>query len=312
MTFKNERVSEKIFRDIPLFVEVAKFASMTQASTNLDIPLPTVSRRMSQMEKTLGMPLFHRKSRKTELTEYGQALYERYRFVVAEADAALEDLIEDMSQPRGPVRFSVHPELYLAFLSGVAGKFAARWPGIQLTCQLTARWVDLYTEPFDLDIRAGTLPDSDLKVRKLTTLTAALYATPALLRQYITPENPADLKNIPCISSIQDGGVWLMKKGNVTETAAVRVAHMVDSLSLIIELILASTGVAWLAPFSAAPYVERGDLVPLMPGWTLAGFDISVVMASNKAPKRVRLFVDFLVEHFAEVAVAQKRYNATI
>lgn len=301
MSYKNESMSEKIFRDIPLFVEAAKQSSFTKAAEVMDIPLPTVSRRISTMEKALGIPLFYRKIRRIELSEYGQALYERYRYIVDEADAALEDLFNDIKQPRGPVRFSVHPDVYHMHMSGVVGEFATMWPSINLTGHFSVHGVDLYTEPFDIDIRTGLLPDSDLKVRRLVTLTPCLYASPALLRYYSMPEKPKDLREIPCIAPSIVDEAWPIRKGKTTETVVVRPVHRVDNVQLSLELALAGTGVAWSMPRVAAPYVERGELVPVLPGWTVPGFDISAVMTSNRVPKRVRLFVDFLVEHFAKM-----------
>ncbi|MDL2207474.1 LysR family transcriptional regulator [Desulfovibrio sp. OttesenSCG-928-M16] len=302
MNFKNESVTEKLFRDIPIFVEAAKHGSFTLAGEAMDIPLPTVSRRIAGMEKILGVPLFYRKTRKVELSEYGQALYERYRFVVDEVDASLEELFSDIKEPRGPVRFSVHPEVYHLYMAGVVSGFAAQWPGIQLTGQFSARGVDLYTEPFDLDIRAGQLPDSDLIVRKLVTLTPRLYASPKLLQHHPLPETPKDLAaTIPCIAPMLADEVWPVSRGKITEKVTIRPVHRVDNLQLSLELALAGAGVAWSVAHVAAPYVERGELVPVLPEWTVPGFDISAVMASSRIPKRVRLFVDYLVQHFSRV-----------
>lgn len=300
MLYKNESISEKVFRDIPLFVEAARLNSFTLAAESMDIALPTVSRRIAAMEKALGIPLFYRKTRQIELSEYGRTLYERYRFIVEEADAALEELLNDIGQPRGPVRFSVHAEVYHTYMSGLLGRFAAQWPGIQLTGQFSSRWVDLYSEPFDLDIRTGKLPDSDLKVRKLITLTPGLYASPGLLRHHASLETPGDLMKIPCIAPVLlADDVWPMHKGKRSETVVVKTSHRVDNLLLSLELAVAGAGVAWSVPSVAAPHVEKGELVRVLPGWTVPGFDISVVMASSQIPKRVRLFVDFLVDHFA-------------
>lgn len=301
MYFKNESMIEKLFRDIPLFVEAAKQNSFTKAAEIMDIPLPTVSRRISAMEKTLGVPLFYRKTRRVELSEYGQSLYERYRFIVDEAEAALDQLFTDIKQPKGPVRFSVHPEVYYTYMSGVVGEFTARWPGIQLTGHFSARGVDLYTEPFDIDIRTGLLPDSDLKVRRLVTLTPCLYASPIFLQHYFTPSTPQELAKLPCIAPTLVDEAWPLIRGKAKETVVVRHAHRVDNLQLSLELALAGAGIAWSVPPVAVPYVERGDLVPVLPDWTVPGFDISVVMPPAGMPKRVRLFVDYLVEYFSRL-----------
>ena len=309
MNFKNESINEKLFKDIPLFVEAAKQSSFTLAAEALDMPLPTVSRRIAAMEKALGIPLFYRKARKIELSEYGQTLYERYRFIVDEAGAALEELLDDIKEPRGLVRFSVHQDVYHTYMPGVVAGFAAQWPGIQLVAQFSSRWVDLYTEPFDLDIRAGVLPDSDLKARRLASVTPSLFASPKLLKHYPRPETPGDLAALPCISPTLAGEPWPMHNGALNESIQVRPLHRVDNLQLSLELALAGAGVTWLVHPAVTPYVESGELVPVLPGWTITGFDICAVMASSQVPKRVRLFVDYLVDYFARLKRRAKEFK---
>lgn len=290
---------EKFFRDIPLFVEVARQKNFTRAAQVLSTPTPTVSRRIAAMESALGMPLFRRGPRKTELTDNGRRLYERCRDIVTQADAALDELLRDMKEPAGKVRFSVAPDVYANYLSGVVAGFASRWPSIHLHAHFSERWVDLHVEPFDLDIRVGPLPDSDLIVRRLHTVQPRLYASPALLERYRAPTRPVDLGSIPCISIAQHSDYWELSQGKRKEKVPVLAVHTVNSISLSLELALAGIGVAWLVPIVAAKYTESGELIPLLPDWHIPGGVLNAVMADRHVPQRVRLFLDYLVEHFA-------------
>ena len=290
---------EKFFRDIPLFVEVAKQKSFTGAARVLSTPTPTISRRIAAMEEALGMPLFHRGPRKTELTDNGRRLYERCRDIVTQADEALDELFRDMKEPAGKVRFSIAPDVYANYLSGVVSGFAARWPSIHLHAHFSERWVDLHVEPFDLDIRVGPLPDSDLIVRRLHTVQPRLYASPMLMERYRIPTKPGDLSKIPCISIANHGDYWELSKGKKKEKVPVFSVHTVNSISLSLELALAGIGVAWLVPIVAAKHEESGDLLPLLPDWHIPGGVLNAVMADRHVPQRVRLFLDYLVEHFS-------------
>lgn len=287
----------RLLRDLPLFVEVAKQKNFTRAADVLEMPLSTISRRIQALEKELGVPLFYRSARKVELTESGKAFFERCGFIMAEAEAAWEELARNMKTPAGRVRISVPADIYHVYLRGAFGSFAAQWPGIQLYVNFSQRWVDLLSEPYDLDIRIGPLPDSNLKARKLVTLRPALYASPKLLEFYPAPEKPADLSKLPCI--IAHNGVWVMSKGEQTESVSVHPAHVVNSGGIALELALAGLGVTWLVPVIASRYEESGELVPLLPGWTYPSADINIVMASSQVPKRVRLFVEHLVDFFS-------------
>lgn len=293
---------EKLFRDIPLFVEAAKQKSLTRAAEALDMPLSTLSRRILQMEKELGLPLFYRSARKLELTDNGQALYERCRFVVAEAGAALEEVVRNMKSPKGRVRVSMPLDLYHGYLAGALSGFALLWPDIHLQVHLSPRWVDLLTEPFDLDIRVGPLPDSDLIARKVGSLMPGLFAAPELLKYYPRPEKPEDLAVMPCIGFAHHGDNWSLSRDGETRSVPVRAVHTVNTPSAALEFVLAGLGISWFSAPMAGPYEEKGELTRLLPEWTPpGGVDISVVTAARQMPHRVRLFIDYLAAHFADM-----------
>lgn len=295
---------EKLFRDIPLFVEVAKQKSLTKAAEALDMPLSTVSRRMLAMEKELALPLFLRSARKIELTDSGRALFERCKFVVSEAGAAFEEVLQNMKSPRGRVRVSLPIDFYHTYLTGAFSSFALQWPDIHLEVHLSYRWADLVTEPYDLDIRIGPLPDSDLIARKICTLHPALFVSPKLFEFYVRPELPADLVEFPCICFSRHGDAWSLSNGEIREQVRVKSVHTVNSMSVGLEFVLAGLGALWLPPQAAAPYEESGELLRLLPEWNIldGGADVTVVTASRQTPKRVRLFIDYLVAHFAEMS----------
>ncbi len=204
---------ERLLRDMPLFVEVAKRRSFTLAADALDMPVSTLSRRIAALEKELGLPLLRRNSRNVELTESGKEFFERCDFIVAEAEMARDIVTRNMKSPTGRVRIALTGDIYHAYMRGAFSAFAAEWPGIHLQVHFSERAVDLLTEPFDLDIRRGPLPDSGLKARRLITLWPSLYASPKLLESYSAPKEPRDLRNTPCITLAQAGDRWTMRKG---------------------------------------------------------------------------------------------------
>ena len=290
---------ERLLRDMPLFVEVARQKSFSRAADALDMPVSTLSRRIAGLERELGLPLFRRNSRNVELTESGKEFFLRCEFIVGEAEMAKDMVTRNMKSPSGRVRVSMTGDLYHTFMRGMLSAFAAKWPGIHLQVHFTERNVDLLTEPFDLDLRGGPLPDSGLKARKLITLRPALYASPSLLEFHPAPEKPEDLRNIPCITLAQAGNTWTMRKGERVETVPVNAVHTVNTISIAYEFALEGLGVSWMAPSLIPVLEEHGDLVPILPGWTSPGVDINVLMADRELPRRVRLFVDYLVNYFA-------------
>jgi len=292
----------ELLRDMPLFVEVAKTKSFSLAAENLDMYASTLSRRIALLEDRLGVPLFTRNTRRVELTDSGKMFFDKCRYLLSEATNMYDEVVHNMSKPVGPVRIAVPADLYHVYMWGMMGEFAKKWPDIYLSIHFMHRWVDLLAEPFDVDIRIGPLPDSDLRARKLISLTPGMFATREFFTRYPMPETPQDLKNTPCIVMPQQGTAWYMRKGKKTIAVTVKPAHTVNSISMALEMALAGMGIAWLSPaILEHPTLNTVSLVPVLPEWTIPDIDINAVVAGNQLPYRVRLFLDYLVAHFSRM-----------
>ncbi len=296
---------QDIFRDLPVFVEVARLKSFSRAAEVLDMPISTVSRRIAAMEKKLGAALLRRTTRSVELTAGGAAFFESCEAIVSELDNARESLLEEEQLLSGRIRLSMSPIIARFLSNTVFSSFARKFPGVRLNLYLNSRWVDLNSEPYDLEIRAGTLPDSSLRMHRLTTMRPGLYATPSLLARYKLPVRPQDLRGIPFISPVMPGHLTReMYRGEDSFKLPRRSEYVVSSLALALEFVLAGLGISSIAYSVVEPYVRSGELVRLLPEWRGENIDVSVVMPDRVPPRRVRLLVDHLVEY-----CARKNYN---
>ncbi len=289
-----------LLRDLPYFLEVAQHKSFTAAADSLDVPLSTLSRRIAAMEEMLGVSLLHRTTRSMELTESGRIFLESCRTIVAEMDSVKKRLDSVAQNPSGKIRLFLLPDIHAFYIKDVLSTFATRYPDIELHVLFSTRWNDLYGQAIDLEIRVGDLPDSDLKARKLFTEYAAPFAAPSLLEFYPAPETPGDIKNMPCIGqdhvSHQD---WKTEKDGRVENLWLRPAHIVNNVEVCLEFVLKGLGIGLFPLRMAAPHVRSGRLVRLLPEWRMPGITLSAVMPEGQIPYRVRLLLDYLVEHFA-------------
>jgi DNA-binding transcriptional LysR family regulator len=292
-----------LLRDMPIFVEVAKMKSFTKAAEALNLGISTLSRRISLLEKNLGAALFSRNTRNVELTASGKILLERCEFILAEAENACESINLNMREPVGELRISMYDDVYYGVLRGVLSQFASQWPGIGLKIDFSTRPVDLRTEPYDLVFRIGPLQDSTLMARKIFTIDPGIYASQKLLQAYALPGKPEDLSRMPCICLGRIGNIWELHNGKKTVSVAVRPAFTFSSISLCREFALDGHGVTMMRKLLAFPDKERGDLVRLLPEWSGAKHDLFALMNPGQTPKRVRVFVDYLINYFASVSV---------
>lgn len=292
---------DAFFSNLPLFMELAKLKSYTRAAQSLGLGVSTLSRRIRNLEEEMGIPLFKRNTRRVSLTESGQELFQHCETVVAEAQNAREAVIRNLGQPSGVVRVAMLSQIYQFFLADALVRFAELWPDIHLHISLSDRAVDLLTEPYDLDIRVGPLRDSALKAKKIFTVKLAVYASPKLLEVYKAPKTPQDLKHLPCITMVQGGNPWCLTKGKQREEVVVHPVHIVNSVSILQDFALAGLGATMILPPEAAPHEESGKLIRLLPEWSGSTFDMHIIMTSSQIPRRVRVFVDYISDFFAEL-----------
>ena len=288
-----------LLHDMPLFVAVSRRKSFTLAAEALGLGISTLSRRIRELEKAMGVPLFLRNTRKVELTTSGRILLERCEFILAETDSAWESVVGNMGDPSGRVRVAMPEYAYHGMLKGVLNAFAAKWPGISLSVDFLERPVDLFSEPYDLAIRPGPLPDSSLIARKLFTVEPALYASPALLRAYPEPRRPGDLRDLPCILFTRMGDTWILHRDGNKEVVHPSPTYVFNSITLCHEFAVSGLGVAMLRKPLAAPDEASGALKRILPDWSGSRFEACLLMPPGQAPQRVRVFVDYLVAYFS-------------
>lgn len=203
--------------DMALFVEVVKAKGFRNAADTIGIPNSTLSRRISELEKSIGLRLLHRTTRKIELTEAGKIYYERCKRIVSEAKLAHEQLGEILLQPSGLLRISLPVDFGTIFLTSRLKEFAEIYPGINFEIDLTPKLVDLVSQNIDVAIRMGNPPDSNLIAHKITQFHGQLFASPKYLKHYGYPEHPDDLIHHKCLG-FPNNLIWkLFLKGEAVE-----------------------------------------------------------------------------------------------
>ncbi len=288
--------------DMALFVEVAKTRSFTKAAANLTMPTSTLSRRISQLEQHLGLRLFTRSTRSLELTEAGQQYYERAQWIVSEAHAAQEDIMRLNQSPAGLIRLSLAVDFGMYYIAPLLAEFNQHYPAIRFDLDLSARRADLFSEPVDMAIRMGELADSSLYARLIAHVSLGLYAAPAYLAQYGTPQQPADLQRHQCIDFKTNDGksVWALLNKQQTYAFVLNATIRLNNMGMAQQLACMGLGICLLGAQVAAPEVQRGRLIPVLSDWQLHLVPAYALTATRLLPQRLRLWLDFLAERLGK------------
>ncbi len=287
----------ELLNDMALFVEVVKAMGFRGASAATGVPNSTLSRRVSALEKAVGLRLLHRTTRKVELTEAGKLYYERCRRIVEEARIAHEQLSEMVAQPSGMLRASMPVDMATIFLAPLLAEFVQRYPGIRFELDLTPRRVDLVTEPFDVAIRVGELPNSTLIARQIGSFVGQLFASPLYLERSGTPVRPEDLAQHECLV-FPRANTWTLSAEDRQVDVMVGGRFSVNSIGMFKSLAVLDQGIVQLPTAVVADELVSGRLLPVLPAWRTAPRPVYALTETRLLPAKTQRFIDFLQERF--------------
>ncbi|MGH8425462.1 MAG: LysR family transcriptional regulator [Pseudomonas fluorescens] len=282
-----------------LFVEVVKAHSFRRAAEAMAMPNSTLSRRISGLEKAIGLRLLNRTTRKIELTEAGQLYFDRCKRIVDEARLAHEQLGEMLAHPSGLLRASLPVDFANIYLAPLIAEFARRYPGISFEFDLTPRQVDLVSEPVDVVIRMGEPADSNLIARKLASLSRRLYASPRYLELNGEPSNPSELVNHECLR-LRKAGKWQLSHSGEVVEVEVGGRFQLNSVGMLRRLATLDLGIALLPEGIAADDLRTGLLQPVLPQWHANPIPVYALTETRLLPAKTQRFIEFLREQLEQ------------
>lgn len=291
--------------DLLLFARIVEAGSFSLAAQRLDVPKSTVSRRISLLEASLGERLLQRTTRKLVLTEFGASLLEHARKLADEVEAAAALAQHRQAAPSGKLRISVPHDFANVGMTELIPRFSALYPAVTLELDLSPRRVDLVAEGFDIAIRMGDLPeDSTLAARRVAVEHMGLYAAPSYIAQRGLPEHPDDLlqHDLLCILSRSGGPApWALQRGKVGWKRELRARLTANSPELLARMACSGMGIAASSDLFVASYVEKGELVRVLPEWEMpVATGWAVFPGRRLMPAKTRVFLDMMEEMFCK------------
>ena len=291
--------------DYILFVAVAEQESLVRAAEYLGMPKATVSRRLANLETSLGQRLLIRTTRRLTLTEFGQEFLDHCRRV-AEEVATTQDFVHSQDvQPRGRLRVSMPEDYARHNLSRAIATFIETCPEIQLDLDLSSRLVDLIGERFDLAIRMGTLEnDSTLVARKIDEQHLGLYASPIYLSLHPAPKHPDDLLHHIAVRMLSNRGQtipWKLSHGKAVWEGIPPGRLALNSIGVIQQLLLDGAGIGALPNRFTQEDVRLKRLVRILPEWGFPSVPAWAVMPMRRyLPAKTRVFLAHLEQHMVK------------
>ena len=288
---------------IQAFAQVVESGSFAKAAERLGLSTSATSRHVAELETHLQTRLLNRTTRKVSLTEGGRAYYERVVQLLADLDEAEQEASRAAVVPRGVIKLTTAVNFGVRHVGPAIAAFLAKHAEVRFDVSLADRVVDLVEEGFDLGIRIGTAGPHNVVARKLGETRIVPCASPDYLAKHGTPQVPEDLARHNCFTYeyVTPRNVWSFRDGDGRERP-VRVSGNLHSNNgdILAEAAARGAGIVFEPAFIVGPEVRAGRLVPLLQDFAPAPLPIYAVYSSRKhLSAKVRLFIDFLVEHFA-------------
>ncbi len=296
------KIDSHNLNDLMYFSQVVEHGGFSAAERVLGISKSRLSRRLTELEASLGVRLLQRSTRKLALTEAGHLFYQHCQAMLSEAQAAVNVVQQLRSSPRGTVRVSVPVTVSQTILSQILPEFMHRYPEVRVVMRVTNRVVDLFEDSIDIALRVRSDPpeNANIVVRPLWRTQQMLVGAPSLLQQNAPPLLPADLNRFETLDVPTGDGrhVFDLIAPDGTRHAHEHEPRLVTAdLMTIREAVLSGVGIAALPEMMYGSALRAGQLSPVMPGWTFPTPQLYAVFVSRQGMvPAVRAFVDYLVE----------------
>ncbi|HEY8880324.1 MAG TPA: LysR family transcriptional regulator [Roseateles sp.] len=288
-------------RAIAVFTQAAELGSLRQAAVAQGITPQAASQALTQLEKHLGVRLFHRTTRRLSLTEEG----ERFLSAAAPGLQSLQRALHGARQGRdaiaGPLRIAATRSLMLPVLWPVLEEFCALHPDVEPDVQLDDRIGDWVQDRVDVGFRAGTPPGDGVIARHLLPLQLIVCAAPAYIARHGAPQSIDELARHRCSGfrhpSTGKPMPWEFLVGGEIVGRDVASVFMTNDVELEANAVVAGQCIGQLVGVTAAPLIRSGQLLPLLTPHVCAHLGLYLYYGSRVAqPARVRAFIDLVVQ----------------
>jgi DNA-binding transcriptional LysR family regulator len=298
------------FEGLAIFAKVVQMRSFVGAAEELRLSKATVSKVVSRIEKKFGTRLFNRTARRLSVTEAGRQLYERAAHILAEGEAAEDEVIAQSAVPRGRVRLTAPISFGVLHVAPILPEFLEQFPDITIDLHLTDHHVDLVGEGYDAAIRIASLPDSSLVTRTLAPVSRYLVAAPKYLSRYGRPSHPLRLSEHRCIAYIATPGeTWHFSNAR-GETATVRPLGPLraNNGDAMLPTLITGVGIGILPDFILRDALADRRLEVVLPEWKSSGGAVHwLTPPGGRRPKRVEVLGDFFQHKLSPKRLSAKR-----
>jgi DNA-binding transcriptional LysR family regulator len=288
-----------------MLVTVTEQGSFSGAARALNVPLATLSRKVSDLESLLGTRLLIRTTRKLTLTDAGIAYVAAARRILEQVDEAEREASGEFTQPKGELVLTAPIMFGRLHVLPIVAEFLSEFPEISVRLHLGDRNVDLIDDHVDMAVRFGRLPDSTMVATGIGDMRTVTCANRAILERYGIPERPEALLNYPCVKADipLPSPAWQYVDPGSDKTFEIPVVPRlsVTTTEAAAQAAIQGVGITRLLHYQVAAPVDRGELQIVLETYEPEPVPVHLIHASRvRMPLKMRRFLDFAVPRLRE------------
>jgi DNA-binding transcriptional LysR family regulator len=288
-----------------ILLRVVETGSFSAASRALGVPLPTVSRKVGELEAHLGTRLLTRTTRKVAMTDAGAAYVASARRILDEIEATEREAAGEFHAPRGELVVTAPIFFGRLHILPVVSDFLAAYPEINVRLALTDRNLHLLDDHVDMAVRIGALPDSRMVATRIGSMRTVLCASPALLAAHGEPRAPENLAALPSVNAgaLSAAPVWPFRRKGMRAAIEmpIRPRLSVSTAEAAVSAAIRGVGATRVLHYQCADAVREGALRIILAEWEIEPLPVHVLHAARGAmPSKMRVFLDFAVGRLRE------------
>jgi DNA-binding transcriptional LysR family regulator len=295
------------FEAMRTLVAAVDGGSLSAASRTLNAPLPTVSRRLSDLEAHLGAQLLVRTSRKLILTEAGEAFVAVARRLLDDLGDAERAASGEYRAPRGELLVTAPIMFGKLHVAPIIHAFLAAYPDVTVRLVLSDQVIDLVEAHVDVAVRIGRPPDSDLIARQVGHVRWVICASPGYLARRGEPARPEALAGHDCIAleGLRTYRDWEFKDAAAVRSIAISPRFSVNVADAVVEAAASGLGVARVMSYQAANAIREGRVRMVLRAFATEPIPVNLVHQPQRVqPLKRRAFLDFVVPRLTSALAA--------
>ena len=289
------------FDELEAFVAVVDYRGFGNAAERLGMAKSMVSRRVSDLERRLGVQLLKRTTRRQSLTDAGREFHLRATQILADLNEAEQCVADAESEVSGRIRLAMPLGFGVIVLASPVAEFLAGHPAIEIDIDLNDREVNLIEENIDLAIRVGELEDSSLVARRLASVQIVTCASPEYLRRHGRPRHPSELAEheVLTYSNVAVGRHWAFPHQGKPIVPRLRYRLAANNGEFLAAVASRGQGIVNGPRALMQAQIDAGELEPVLEDFPRPELGMYAVYPPGRLiSRRVRVFSDALRAYF--------------